>query len=175
MGIFDLRFELARYRTPKRSGRGLERLAQGSPEGRGPRELLRGEATRERPEARLVSPRGSHDDREQEDGEQLILPAGTLSDGSSVPRPLWGALDANPVDLLLPGFAHDFAYRRGAKWQTPGGGVRSINRYEADLLHIAVDRLLRVKKSDQEKIFYALRVGGAFAYRNRDVNWGGQS
>ena len=108
-------------------------------------------------------------------GEQLILPAGTLSDGSSVPGPLWGALYANPVDLLLPGFVHDFAYRRGAKWKKPGGGVRSINRYQADLLHIAVDRLLRVKKSDQAKIFYALRVGGAFAYRNRDVNWDGQS
>ncbi len=108
-------------------------------------------------------------------GEQLVLPAGTLSDGSSVPGPLWGALDASPVDLTLPGFAHDFAYRRGAKWRASGGAARSINRYEADLLHIAVDRLLRVKKSDQAKIFYALRVGGGFAFRRRDVDWDGRS
>ena len=47
-------------------------------------------------------------------GEDLELPAGTLSDGSSVPGPLWGALDAKPADLLLPGFAHDYAYRKGA-------------------------------------------------------------
>jgi hypothetical protein len=106
-------------------------------------------------------------------GERLIVPAGTLSDGSSVPGLLWGALDADPADLLLPGFAHDFAYRRGAKLKKPGGGTRAINRYEADLLHIAVSRLLRVKKSDQAKIFYALRVGGRFAFRNRDVSWDG--
>jgi hypothetical protein len=107
-------------------------------------------------------------------GETLIVPPGTLADGSSVPGPLWGALDADPVDLLLPGFVHDFAYRRGAKLRTPGGGTRAINRYEADLLHIAVSRLLRVKKSDQAKIFYALRVGGSFAYRNRDADWDGR-
>lgn len=105
--------------------------------------------------------------------EILTVPEGFLSDGSSVPGPLWGALDADPADLLLPGFAHDLAYRRGAKWEKPGGGTRAINRYEADLLHIAVSRLLRVKKSDQAKIFYALRVGGQFAFRNRDVDWDG--
>ena len=105
-------------------------------------------------------------------GETLTVPERFLSDGSSVPGPLWGALDADPADLL-PGFAHDLAYRREAKWSRPGGGTRSINRYEADLLHIAVSRLLRVKKSDQEKIFYALRVGGRFAFRNRDVDWDG--
>lgn len=109
----------------------------------------------------------------KDSGETLTVPERFLSDGSSVPGPLWGALDADPADLLLPGFAHDLAYRRGAKWRKPGGGTRSINRYEGDLLHIAVSRLLRVKKSDQEKIFYALRVGGRFAYRNRDVDWDG--
>ena len=106
-------------------------------------------------------------------GEELILPAGMLSDGSSVPGPLWGALDADPADLLLPGFAHDFAYRRGARWRKPGGGSRVINRYEADLVHIAVSRLFRVGKSDLRKIFYALRVGGSFAFRQRDVDWDG--
>jgi hypothetical protein len=105
--------------------------------------------------------------------EELLLPAGILSDGSSVPGALWGALDAEPADLLLPGFAHDYAYRKGAKWRKPGGGTRVFNRYEADLLHIAVSRLMKVKKSDQAKIFYALRVGGGFAYRQRDVGWDG--
>lgn len=106
-------------------------------------------------------------------GERLILPAGMVSDGSSVPGPLWGALDAGPTDLLLPGFAHDFAYRRGANWKKPGGGTRSIDRYQADLLHIAVSRLLRVSKADQAKIFYALRVGGGFAFRKRTAGWDG--
>jgi hypothetical protein len=106
-------------------------------------------------------------------GEQLIVPAGTLSDGSSVPGILWGGLDADPADLLLPGFAHDFAYRRGARWRLPGGGTREIDRYEADLLHIAVSRLLRVKKSDQAKIFYALRLGGGSSFQKRDVGWDG--
>ena len=108
-------------------------------------------------------------------GESLVLPAATLSDGSSVPGALWGALDAEPNDLLTPGFAHDYAYRRGARLQKPGGGSRVINRYEADLLYIGIARLLRVKKRDQAKIFFALRVGGAFAFRNKPANWDGQS
>lgn len=107
-------------------------------------------------------------------GETLDLPAGTLSDGSSVPGALWGALDADPADLLLPGFAHDYAYREGARWRKPGGGTRVFNRYEADLLHIAVSRLMRVGKRDQAKIFYALRVGGGFVYRGRNVGWDGR-
>ena len=106
-------------------------------------------------------------------GEQLLLPAALLSDGSSVPGPLWGGLDADPADLLLPGFAHDYAYRKNARWRMPGGGSRVINRYEADLVHIGVCRLLRVKKRDQAKIFYALRVAGGFAFRQRDVDWDG--
>jgi len=105
--------------------------------------------------------------------ERLLLPAGMLSDGSSVPGPLWGALSAGPTDLLLPGFAHDFAYRRGARWKKPGGASRMIDRYQADLLHIAVCRLFRVSKADQAKIFYALRVGGTFAFRKRDIDWDG--
>ena len=63
---------------------------------------------------RLVDPFTIHNVKTNED---LELPAGTLSDGSSVPGVLWGALDADPADLLLPGFAHDYAYRKGAKWK----------------------------------------------------------
>ena len=107
-------------------------------------------------------------------GEHLVLPAGTLSDGSSVPGVLWGALDAEPADLLIPGFAHDFAYRRGARWRKHGGRTRSINRYEADLLYIGISRRLRVSKADRAKIFYALRVGGRFAFRDRAVGWDGR-
>jgi len=107
-------------------------------------------------------------------GEELLLPVGTLSDGSSVPGVLWGALAANPADLLLPGFAHDFAYRRGARLRNPAGGSRAIDRYQADLLHIALDRVMKVKKADQGKIFYALRVGGGFAFRERSVGWDGR-
>ena len=120
---------------------------------------------------RLVDPFTIHNVKTNED---LVLPAGTLSDGSSVPGALWGALDATPADLLLPGFVHDYAYRKGAKWKKPGGGTRKISRYEADLLHIAVSRLMKVKKSDQEKIFFALRVGGGFAYHDKTVPWDGQ-
>jgi len=109
----------------------------------------------------------------QDTDEELLLAAGTLSDGSSVPGVLWGALDAHPADLLAPGFAHDYAYRKGAKWKKPGGGTRVFNRYEADLLHIAVCRVMKVKKSDQAKIFYALRVGGGFFWRRLTVPWDG--
>lgn len=109
----------------------------------------------------------------QDTHDELFLAIDTLSDGSSVPGVLWGALDATPADLLLPGFAHDYAYRKGAKWKKPNGGTRTIDRYEADLLHVAVCRILKVKKADREKIFYALRVGGAFAFRRRNVGWDG--
>ncbi len=108
-----------------------------------------------------------------DNGEELELGSGVLSDGSSVPGPLWGALHANPADLLLPGFAHDYAYRRGAKWKMPSGGERSINRYEADLLHIAICRLLHVWKSDQAKIFFVLRTAGGFFFQQHGVGWDG--
>jgi hypothetical protein len=106
-------------------------------------------------------------------GEILEVPVGFLCDGSSVPGPLWAALDANPVDLLVPGIVHDYAYREDAKVKKPGGGTRKLDRYEADLIHVAISKMLRVKKSDQAKIFYALRVGGKFAWRDRRVDWDG--
>jgi hypothetical protein len=109
----------------------------------------------------------------EDTGETLDLAAGFLSDGSSVPGALWGGLTAEPADLLLPGFAHDYAYRRGAAWTKPNGTRRALDRYQADLVHIAVCRRLRVRKSDQEKIFFALRVAGGFAYRRRDLGWDG--
>lgn len=107
-------------------------------------------------------------------GETLELAPGFLSDGSSVPGALWGALHADPADLLVPGFAHDYAYRKKAVWRKPGGATREIDRYQADLLHIAVCRRLRIRKSDQEKIFFALRVAGGFSYRNRKIGWDGK-
>ena len=106
--------------------------------------------------------------------ETLHLPEGFLCDGSSVPGALWGLLDADPADLLLPGIVHDYTYRKGVRWKKPDGGTRAIRRYEADLVHIAVCRLLRLKKSDQEKIFFALRVGGRWSFRNRQVDWDGR-
>jgi hypothetical protein len=110
----------------------------------------------------------------QGNGEKIVLAVGTLSDGSSVPGALWGALHADPADLLLPGFAHDYAYREGARIKKSNGTTRKINRYEADLYHVAICKLLKVKKSDRAKIFYALRVGGLFNFRQRGVGWDGQ-
>ena len=81
----------------------------------------------------------------------------------------------DPGDLLLPGFAHDSADRRGARWRRPGGGSRAIGREEADLLHIAVCRLLRVRRSDRDEIFFALRVGGRFPFRENPVDWDGRA
>jgi hypothetical protein len=109
-----------------------------------------------------------------DNGEKLELPAGTLSDGSSVPGALWGALDAEPPDLLLPGFAHDYLYRSGSRIKRPDGTLRTFDRYEADLYHVAICRLLKVNAGDRAKIFYALRVGGAFVFGQRNVGWDGQ-
>ncbi len=105
----------------------------------------------------------------------IELATGTLSDGSSVPGPLWGMLDAEPPDLLLPGFAHDYAYRNGSRIKRPNGSLRAISRYEADLYHVAICKLLKVKQADRAKIFYALRVGGLFVFGNRNVGWDGQA
>ncbi len=106
-------------------------------------------------------------------GELLEVPTGFLCDGASVPGALWGALSADPPDLLVPSIAHDYTYRKGAKWKKPAGGTRKVNRYEADLVHVAICKLLKVKKSDRAKIFYALRVAGRFAFRNKKVDWNG--
>lgn len=46
------------------------------------------------------------------DNMTIIIPAGFVFDGASIPRPLWWVL--SPVGLLLiPGLVHDFAYRYG--------------------------------------------------------------
>jgi hypothetical protein len=110
----------------------------------------------------------------EDNGEKIELAVGTLSDGSSVPGVLWAALKAQPADLLIPGFAHDYAYRKGARIKQPDGTKRKINRYEADLYHVAICKLLKVRKTDRAKIFYALRVGGFFFFRKRSVGWDGQ-
>ena len=106
-------------------------------------------------------------------GELLEVPTGFLCDGASVPGALWGALSADPADLLVPSIAHDYTYREGAKWKKPAGGTRKVNRYEADLVHVAICKLLKVKKTDRAKVFYALRVAGRFAFRNKQVDWDG--
>jgi hypothetical protein len=109
-----------------------------------------------------------------DNGEKLELPVGTLSDGSSVPGALWGLLDAGPTDLLLPGFAHDYAYRMGARITRPDGSPREITRYEADLYHVAICKILDVGYGDRAKIFFALRVGGGPGWHQRTVPWDGQ-
>jgi len=135
-------------------------------------DIKRRSGTQEHVLFRVVDPITVHN---LDNGEKIVLATGTLSDGSTVPGPLWGMLDAHPPDLLLPGFAHDYAYRNGAKIVRPDGSLRNIDRYEADLYHVAICRLLKVRQSDRAKIFYSLRVAGGFLFRNRDVGWDGQA
>lgn len=48
------------------------------------------------------------------DGTMIIIPSGFVTDGASVPRPLWAIPGFSPFGVLLEGgVPHDFAYQHG--------------------------------------------------------------
>ena len=54
-------------------------------------------------------------------GVKIVVPAGFIFDGASIPKPLWFLL--SPIDLVfIAGLIHDFAYRYGYLWAIASDG-----------------------------------------------------
>jgi hypothetical protein len=101
----------------------------------------------------------------------LTLPVGLFSDGASVPGPLWGVLDAGPVQLLTMGRFHDCAYRSDASFELLDGTRRKIERAAADDMAEAIARWSNASWLDGRKIRYGLGVGGAGSFRKKTLLW----
>ena len=110
--------------------------------------------------------------KDPERGIWFEIPTGFTFDGASVPKPLWPLLDANWIDLLIPGLVHDYCYRSDAKAiSVPSGELRAIERDEADEVIRDVAAYLGVNEADQDRIFFAVRVGGWASFRKKKVDW----
>lgn len=100
------------------------------------------------------------------------VPKGFMCDGASVPNSLYPMLDANAFDLLIPGIAHDYLYRKDATViDIKTSEIRSVSRLEADEVMRNVCKFVGVDWFDRQKIFYAIRVGGHPSFRQKTVDW----
>jgi hypothetical protein len=100
------------------------------------------------------------------------VPVGFTFDGASVPKPLWSTLDADWIDLLIPGLGHDYCYRSDAQViDVPTASLRQIDRDEADEVIRDIADHIGVSKADQNKVFFAVRVAGWASFRAKTVAW----
>ena len=100
------------------------------------------------------------------------VPVGFVFDSASVPNLLYPALDATPLDLVIPGACHDYLYRKDAQLiEVPGGGLRAVGRDEADEVMRDVCQYVGGDWGDRQKIFFALRVAGWASFRKKKVGW----
>lgn len=105
------------------------------------------------------------------DAERWIeIPAGFLFDGASVPNILYPVLDASPLDLIIPGALHDYAYRFDAlQIRLDTSRILGFTRLEADELLRDVAEFCGVGASDRRKLYYGVRVGGEDSYAQKLV------
>jgi Protein of unknown function (DUF1353) len=85
----------------------------------------------------------------------VTVPAGFLTDGASIPRPLWSVLE--PFGPWFPAaIIHDFLY-------TPGN--RGYTRLQADLIFKEAMFNLYLDWPRREAIYRAVRMFGGRSYR----------
>ena len=91
-----------------------------------------------------------------ENGDRMLLPAGFIHDGASIPRfvPRW-LIDKFGMHNLAAA-AHDYLYRYG-KYQTEDGGVVSVSRHTADLIFLEIMRRSGVWRWKRNLMYRAVR------------------
>lgn len=100
------------------------------------------------------------------------VPAGFVFDGASVPNAVYGVLDANALDLIIPGMLHDYLYRSDAAMLHPDTREpREFDREDADKVLSKAAQMCGCDWDDAKKIFYGVRVGGSGAYQQKTVGW----
>lgn len=107
------------------------------------------------------------------DGTVIIIPAGFIFDGASIPRPLWTVI--SPVGLLfIAALIHDFAYRYDYLWalRESGGGDSTkpyrwgfqSGRAYWDSLFIQVARAANDSSVADRAVWLNLRLFGWIAW-----------
>jgi hypothetical protein len=89
------------------------------------------------------------------DGQEFTLKAGIVFDFASVPRPFWSLVP--PMDPKYAGASllHDVGY-----------GAEIWPRKYCDDLFLAAMITSKVKRWKRQVMYYAVRVGGRFTYKN---------
>jgi hypothetical protein len=92
---------------------------------------------------------------------RFVVPDGFLTDGASVPRPVWALLDNSDPDLLYPAFAHDYLYAvQGDLLE------RKLTRQQCDAVMAEQMRAVKAPGWKVSAVYRALRIAGGSAWEN---------
>lgn len=108
----------------------------------------------------------------QYNGWTIIVHAGFISDGNSVPCIFRGLVPKFGRNTIA-GIVHDWLYYSGKVWDTRGGGYSAITRKEADIVRMNLCRECGVWWVERLASYIGLRIGGWVTwrrYRKRQPN-----
>ena len=92
---------------------------------------------------------------------RFVVPDGFLTDGASIPRPVWALLDNSDPDLLYPAFAHDYLYAvQGDLLE------RRLTRQQCDAVLAEQMQAVNAPRWKIAAVYRALRIAGGFAWDN---------
>ena len=94
---------------------------------------------------------------------RFVIPDGFLTDGASVPRPVWALLDNSDPDILYPAFAHDFLY--SMRGEMPG---RVLTRQQCDAVLAEQMEVVGAPRWKIATVYRALRIAGGPAWKHDD-------
>lgn len=100
------------------------------------------------------------------DGAVVIIPAGFIMDGASIPRLLWIFISPTGI-LLIPGILHDFAYAYDYLWLENGGKYQQgAGQAFWDKLFYDVSLKVNSMVISDAVAYYSLRAFGFIAWSN---------
>lgn len=103
------------------------------------------------------------------DGEEYKISKGFVFDGASVPKFLRSIL--SPVGiLLLGGLIHDYGYKHSRLCYRSGVSTELMSKKELDHLFKSININVNGFKTLNYLTWYALRIGGFFAWRSHRKN-----
>ena len=107
---------------------------------------------------KLIEPFSYYIDKK--DGIIITVPKDFISDGASIPRIFW-SLIGSPMTgkYIAAAFLHDFTYF-----------IKTFSRKKSDLIFLNAMKILKVPKIKRKIIYYAVRVGGKWAWKNSSKN-----
>lgn len=94
---------------------------------------------------------------------RLVIPDGFLTDGASVPRPVWALLANSDPDLLYPAFAHDYLYTLQGDLYT-----RALTRQQCDAVLAEQMEAVGAPRWKIATVYRALRLAGGFAWAKKE-------
>jgi len=98
-------------------------------------------------------------------GDMLLVPAGTIIDGASIPPSLWWYL-GHPLDIFLAwAGVHDPAYAGTLIWKDRYGVNKNYTRRDADLLVFEFSDPLVIPMRKQRAAYFGVRAGAVLAWR----------